>query len=279
MKAGFVTIIGRPNVGKSSLLNMILDRPVSGVSPKPQTTQRQVKGIWNVEDIQVVFVDTPGIYISEKKSHIDLLNFAKDALLDVELVLLLFDPTREFGDEDLSAISLLKNLKTNVFIVFTKIDLVKDNLDIITSDRISKASKELGENLKDTFLISSKTGQGKKYLQKAILEMMPEHDFYFESNDQINIKEIKTLAHELISEACFNHLNEELPYEVKIEVKDVEDEGNIIRINSYIVTKKESQKNIIIGSKGVNISKIGKHARVLIEKSLGRKIFLDLKVR
>ena len=181
MKSGFVTLIGRPNSGKSSLVNMLVDKKVAGVSPKPQTTQKQVKGILNIGDTQIVFVDTPGIYHSNKKSHLDLLNKAKHALEDVELVLFVVDSTREFGTEDEKALDILSLLKLDVFLVITKIDLIKGGLDKIGEELVEKAESKLKDRLKETFLISNKTSEGRDILLKAIIKNMPEHFWYFEN--------------------------------------------------------------------------------------------------
>lgn len=279
MKSGFVTLVGRPNAGKSSLTNLLSGKKVSGVSPKPQTTQKQIKGIININDDQIVLLDTPGLYSSNRKSHINLTNVVRKSLEDVDLIIVVSDLTRDFGgDEDMKVLEMIRDSSKKVFVVFTKVDLVKKDLDIIANERIAIIEDRLGSNFIDSFLVSNKDGFGKDILLRAILKHLPEGEHFYQDT-VISKQDVIDKTFEFINEACFLNLDAEIPYSLKYDVGNVEIDERLIHVDCDIIYTRDSQKPILLGTGGFTLSQIGRTARKSLEDFFQTRIYLDLKLK
>ena len=267
-KVGYVAVIWRPNAGKSTFLNTLIGEKISITSKVPQTTRNKILAIYNDEESQVVFFDTPGIHESTKKFNAEINNQAISSLRDSEIVLYFIDSSRKDGEEETYIKKLLEFVNVPLFTVYTKMDL--------------RAQREImyGEN---DFHISSETKEGFDKLMKRIISSLPEwptlfpEDFYTKQSLYFRISEI-------IREKVFIHTKEELPHSVFIAVEEVEesttkDGKELLKIVAYVYTETESQKYIVIGKSGKLITQIGKEARTELEGVFGKKVFLALRAK
>ncbi|MGN1227904.1 MAG: GTPase Era [Christensenellales bacterium] len=271
---GIVGIIGKANVGKSSLLNAIIKEKVSIVSPKPQTTRNNVVGIYNDDDSQIVFVDTPGIFKSDSKLGDYMNRSVTSVASDVDLLLVLIDGTKSIDEETIKFISRFKD--ENVIVVVTKTDLM-------TFEKLYPKLSVLNalEFVIDIIPLSSHKNQNIDVLLKVIKEHLPKGDetcLMFE-RDMYTNKSVKFLAGEIIREKILLALDDEVPHGVAISIIKFEDEGNLTRISADIICERDSHKGIILGNKGQMLKKIGQSARIDIEKMLGNKVFLEIFVK
>lgn len=275
-KSGFVTLVGRPNVGKSTLVNKLTGEKISIISNKPQTTRNTIKTIINTEDCQIIFIDTPGIHKPKTKLGEYMVNLAETTMNEVDIVLYLVEATdSEPGTGDRHIAEQLKTLKTPVFLIINKIDLVKREkiLELIT-----KFSSLM--NFMSVIPVSALNDEGTDVILKEIKKRLPEGPKYF-PDDVLTDQPEKMIAAELIREKILQLVSEEVPHGTGVEVISFKDRPgkDIIDIEANIYCEKETHKGILIGKEGKMLKKIGSLSRVEIENLLGSKVFLQLWVK
>lgn len=273
-KAGFVAIIGRPNVGKSTLLNAILGERLAIVTPKPQTTRHKITGILNEPDAQIIFLDTPGYHKSQKPLN-QIMNEIVDAVIDdADIVCLMLEANSKDIDVEQSLFERIG--RDRCILLANKADLV---------DR--KKFNELAVRFRDEWgaremlLISALNGDGVLTLIEAIKERLPEGEPFY-PDDSYTTHSMRFIVSELIREQVFLKMQQEIPYSTAVEIEEFKEpkkQGDITRIRALVIVEKESQKPMVIGKGGCRIREIGTHARHAIEKLVGGKVFLDLNVR
>jgi GTPase len=271
-KSGMVAIVGRSNVGKSTLINTLVGTKVAITTPKPQTTRRPIQGIITRPQGQVVFVDTPGIMQKARDTLTNKLNaYAKDSLRDVNAVLYVVDPTRPIGDEEKQAFRLVEKITTPKLLVINKMD-----------DRASKNFvdyyRDLGSKFDAYVEVSGLTAKNTDLIEKWIWEQMPEGEFMYPEFQLTSMGNEEWLA-ELIREKLFLRLREEVPYSTHVEVNsiDIQDNGTVFA-DATIYTHSERYKPMIIGAGGRGIKEIGQSTRRELEAVTGKKYFLQLQV-
>jgi len=274
-KSGFVTILGRPNVGKSTLLNAVIGEKVSIVTSKPQTTRNRISGIKNIENAQIVFWDTPGIHKAKDFLNRIMVKAAISTISEVDVIIFMVDGSTPSGKGDEFIISLLKEIKQPVLLVINKIDLVdKGKLLPLIED----FSKKFG--FSKIIPVSAATGDGVNILLTNITELLEAGPRYF-AEDIITEKPERFIVSEMIREKIFALIKDEVPYSTAVEIEEFKDKKkrNIVVISAAIYVERSSQKKIIIGKKGSMIKKIGSQARKDIEVLLGTRVFLELFVK
>ncbi|MEK7747569.1 MAG: GTPase Era [Nitrospirota bacterium] len=278
-KSGFIAIIGRPNVGKSTFLNCILGQKISIVSDKPQTTRNKIIGVKHLPEGQMIFFDTPGIHnTSKEKSRLNhrMVETAESAFREVDLILLFVEPTLE--KEDRFLFDLLKKSKVPKILVLNKVDLVgKNKLIVLLSDL--RASLPISD-FQEIIPICAKDGENVERLTDLILTFLPEGTAYF-PEDQVTDQPIRFLASEIVREKVIEQTHDEIPYVVSVQVEQFrEDEvKGLISIQITVYVEKDSQKGIIIGHKGERLKAIGSAARLELEGLLDAKVFLEVWVK
>ena len=273
MKSGFVAILGRPNVGKSTIINRIVKHHVSIVTEKSQTTRNNIIGIYNAEDTQIVFLDTPGIHKPMQQLGKEMNNMAYSAAHDVDVALLVVDASKRFGAGDQFIVDHLDIHNTPLIIVFNKIDLAR--LD--ETEDLKETYREIFQKAMfiDTVALD---GFNIDDLIKKIVELLPEGPAYYPTEiitDKDEIFQIK----EIIREKVLKQLRDEVPHSIAIYIDHIEWEHKPLQIFASIIVEKESQKGIVIGAGGRMIKEIGSRARVDIERLLNKHIFLELQVK
>ena len=271
MKAGFVSIFGRPNAGKSTLLNTLMGEKLAIVSPKVQTTRHRIKAIMTEKDYQVVFSDTPGIIEPKYKLHEKMMQAVKGALEDADLALLIVDIKDSW--EDANSIFEALKLKVPAIVVLNKIDLV--NTDTLKEAIAFFESKKY---CKRAISISATSGINLKNFLKPVLELLPEGEPFFPTDD-ISDLPTKFFVSELIREKIYDLASDEIPYHTAVLVREFKEKETLIKIIADIIVHRETQKVILIGEKGSMIKKIGTEARKEIEQFLQQKVFLELFVK
>ncbi|WHE07921.1 GTPase Era [Thermoanaerobacterium thermosaccharolyticum] len=274
-KSGFAALIGRTNVGKSTLLNALLEEKVAITSDKPQTTRNTIQGILTGENYQVVFIDTPGIHKPKHKLSEIMIESVKKTLSEVDLIIYMIEPNIEVGPGDKYIIEHLISVDTPVILVINKIDTVPYEA-VDKTIEIFKAQY----NFKDILPISALKNKNIDLLKHTIVSYMPEGPQYFPS-DYITDRPEKFLVSEIIREKILNYLEDEVPHGVYVEVNSmkVRENKDILDIEAFIFCEKESHKAIIIGKNGQMLRKIGSSARTELESLFGQKIYLDLWVK
>lgn len=270
MKSGFVSIIGRPNTGKSTLINSIIGQKVAIISPKPQTTRNLVEGIYNEEDTQIVFVDTPGIHKPLDKLGVALNNQAYYSINDVDILLFVVDASTSLGKGDTFIIEKLKDIKKPIFLILNKIDKLTDN-EILLKINEYKDLYEFAEIIPVSALKKDNIDR----LIKVLKEYLPDSVKYFPDNETTTA-EIDFRLSEIVREKLFIHMNEEVPHSISCKLINYEENKNIISIYVDIIVDRESLKKIIIGKNGEMIKTIGHEARLDMEEMLGKKVYLEL---
>lgn len=275
-KSGFVSIIGRPNVGKSTFLNQILGTKVAIVTPKAQTTRNKIQGIYTTDSEQIIFVDTPGIHNAFNELGESMNNMAFDAIEGMDLILFIVDATMPFGSLDEEIIEKLNNINTPKIVVFNKTDLVKNQEKF--DELISRYS-----NLNSAFItkISAELRLGVDELLSKIIELLPIGPQYY-PEDQLMDQPERFMVAEIIREKILMTTTQEVPHSVAVEIESFKNDlknPNLININATIIVERQSQKKIIIGEKGSKIKQIGSMSRVDIAKFLGNKVYLELFVK
>ena len=273
-KFGFVSLIGRPNVGKSTLMNHLIGQKVSITSRRPQTTRNRVLGIDTVGEYQAVFVDTPGLHKEEKRAINRLMNrAAESALGDVELILLVVDATL-WTDDDEMVFSKIENTNVPVVLVINKIDKVHDKATLLPL--IERLSKRV--NFKAIVPVSALRSTNLDDLKKLVFESLPEGPHCF-SEDSITDRSSRFMAAELIREKLMRQMGDELPYSATVEIEEFKEEENLLRISAVILVERAGQKKMVIGAGGSRIKRIGTDARIDMEKLFDCKVFLNLFVK
>jgi GTPase len=272
MKAGFVNIFGRPNAGKSTLLNALIGEKMAIVSHKVQTTRHRIKAFLNTADYQVIFSDTPGIIDPKYKLHEKMMQAVKGSLEDADLGLLLVD-AREGSEPSHDIFSQLK-LKAPAIVVINKADAIKDAKEL---DELKQFFSEQ-PYCKEVIIISALKKTGLKELLDRILFYLPEGQPFYEGDDLSDLP-TKFFVGELIREKIFLLYQEELPYHATVLVQEFKEKLTLIKISADIIVQRETQKGIILGEGGSMIKKLGTMARKDIEEFLGSKVFLELFVK
>jgi GTPase len=272
--SGFVSILGRPNAGKSTLLNALVGGKLAIVSEKPQTTRTAIEGVVNVDGAQIVFLDTPGIHTSGSLLNRRMMDTVRSSLADRDLLLYLADCTARFSEEDVQALEVLRDVATPAFLLLTKIDRLSDKRLLLPRIEQFKAMREFAEYIP----ISAVTGEGLDRLREAIFQTLPEGPAYFPP-DYLTDQPERFLAAELIRERILRETRQEVPHAVAVVVDEWKDEPKLLRISATIYVERAGQKAIVIGAKGATLKKIGTLARQEMETMFSRKIFLELFVK
>ncbi len=275
-RSGFVPIIGRPNVGKSTLLNRILGRKVSITSPKPQTTWTRILGVKTREDGQIVFVDTPGFHNPRGNFNTHMVERAKESLREGDLILHLTDVINPFSPEEELVIREIKATKAPSILVINKIDLLKDPSQLKEMEEVFSKKHNYNAILK----VSALKGENLDQLEEVIISLLPEGPPLF-PEDVYTDQSLKTLAREIIREKVFHFTHQEVPYCCAVVVEEFREDPsrNFLYIQATINVERESQKGILIGKGGSMLKKIGSSARRELEELFGKKIYLDLWVK
>ncbi|MGE6220186.1 GTPase Era [Nubsella zeaxanthinifaciens] len=270
-KAGFVSIIGKPNVGKSTLMNALVGEKLSIITPKAQTTRHRILGIVNEEDFQIVFSDTPGIIKPKYNLQDSMMTAVGGALQDADLILFVTDINERHDEEDV----LEKITNTNIPLV-----VLINKVDNSTQEQVMEKTKYWQEKLNPVqiFAISALHGYNLEGLLPLVLDYIPEHPAYYDKED-LTDRNLRFFASEIIREKIFNNYQKEIPYSTEVIITAFKEEDNISHISAEIIVERESQKNIIIGKGGAGIKKIGMEARKDIEKFIDGKVFLETHVK
>jgi len=273
-KSGFVSLIGLPNAGKSTLLNALVGQKVAIVADKPQTTRTSIQGVFTSPEAQIVFIDTPGIHKADSPLNKRLMDTVRAALEERDLLLFLVDATRTFGEQDRRALGLVRKTGTPVLLVLNKIDLVKEKARLLP---LIDEYRRLHE-FADYVPVSAARGQGLEDLRRTIVDRLPEGPAYF-PEDHVTDQPERFLAAELIREKVLAATRQEIPHSVAVMVDRWEETPQITRIYATIRVERDGQKAIVIGAKAAMLKRIGTLARQEMERLFGVKIYLDLHVR
>ena len=272
-KSGFVAIVGKPNAGKSTLMNQIIKYKIAIVSPKAQTTRNKIEGIYTDERMQAIFIDTPGIHKSTTKLGVELNRMAFSSTKDVELTLFIVDASKKITQEDEKMLERLKTLKSPLILVLNKIDL-------LTKSELIDISLQWNEkfDFKEVIQISALKDNNIEELKNIIYKYLPEGPMYY-SSDSICSYPKRFLITELIREKILFYTQQEIPHSVAVVCDSMKKKGQSYVIDATIVVDKDSKKGIIIGKQGAMLKKIGTAARKAIEEFLQCKVNLELFVR
>ncbi len=272
-KSGFVAIIARPNVGKSTLLNKIIGQKIAITTPVAQTTRKNIKGFYTDSNSQIIFIDTPGIHKPLNKLGEALWEQTKSVLDDVDLILFLVDAQDEAGRGDKWIVdNYLKATKTPVLIVLNKVDLIKD---LAKRELNTYSYKKMFEISPDTIKVSAKTGRNIDDLIKKIKEYLPLGDKMYDE-DEVTDQTMREVAQEVIREKIIFSTKDEIPHHCAVLIENYQELENIDRISAKIIVSNDSQKKILIGKNGSMLKKIGTSARLELERMLDKKVFLEL---
>ena len=271
-KAGFVNIVGNPNVGKSTLMNQLVGERISIATFKAQTTRHRIMGIVNTDDCQIVFSDTPGVLKPNYKMQEMMLAFSESALTDADILLYVTDVV-ENPEKNMEFLDKVKKMKIPVLLLVNKIDESdQKNLgDIVTKWHSLLPNAEI-------LPLSAKNKFGVDMLLKRIKELLPESPAYFDK-DQLTDKPAKFFVSEIIREKILLYYDKEIPYSVEVRVERFNENDSVIHINAVIYVERDSQKGIIIGHQGIALKKVSSEARKALEKFFGKKIFLETFVK
>lgn len=272
--SGFVSIIGRPNAGKSTLLNALVGRKIAIVADKPQTTRTSIQGVVTLPGAQIVFLDTPGIHKADTPLNKRLMAAVRASLDERDLLLFVADAAQAFGEEDRRALDLARRANTAVALVLNKIDMVKEKARLLPLIEKYKAAFDFVDYLP----VSATKGKGLDELRQAIVARLPEGPAYF-PEDHITDQPERFLAAELIREKALHVTRQEVPHSIAVTVDQWEESPALTRIFATIRVERPGQKAIVIGAKGATLKRIGALARHEMERLFGLKIHLDLHVR
>ncbi|MCR5265989.1 MAG: GTPase Era [Cyanobacteria bacterium RUI128] len=275
MKCGFVAIIGRPNVGKSTLLNQILEQKIVIATNKAQTTRKRIKGIFTEKDVQIIFVDTPGMHKPLNKLGEFLLDEAKVSVPDADLVLFLVDVSTPAGKGDKWIVeNVLKNVNSPVIMVLNKTDKASPK----KIDENILSYRELYPDFAQVVRISAKTGKNKAKLVEEIKKYLPEGEFLY-PEDVVTEENMRSIVEEIVREKILINTSDEIPHSVAVKVDEYSEEPDIDRIRATIYCETKSQKGILIGKGGGLLKTVGTQARQDLEKITEKKVFLGLQVK
>ncbi len=271
-QAGFVNIIGKPNVGKSTLMNILVGERLSIISSKAQTTRHRILGLTNSENYQIVFSDTPGMLKPQYELHKNMMSFVNISLEDADVILFVTD-LYETDEEIEEVIEKINNSGIPVILVINKIDLAKEGqLETVTEYWTSR--------VKSSVVIPISAGEkfNTDKIMQEILERLPEHPAFYDKEELTDRSE-RFFASEIIREKIFNNYKKEIPYSSEVNIEEFYVKNKIIRIRATIYVERDSQKGIIIGDKGKAIKKVGMEAREELEKFFGKQVFLETFVK
>jgi GTPase len=272
-RAGTVSLIGRPNAGKSTLLNRMVGQKVAIVSDKPQTTRTRIVGVQNYPDGQIVFVDTPGIHRPLHRLNVRMVDAAVETLREVDVVVLVFDASTKPGSGDAFVSRLLEGVKRPVILVLNKIDLMAKAKLLPLIEQIQG-----WHDFAAIVPVSAGTGEGVERLERVLLDLLPEGD-PIHDEDYLTDQPERAIVAETVREKVLAHTRAELPFSTAVLVDQFSEEGKLLRLYCTILVEQESQKPIIIGRGGDMIKTIGTEARQDLERFFGTKVFLDLRVK
>lgn len=268
-KAGFVSIVGKPNVGKSTLMNRLVGEHLSIVTPKAQTTRHRIMGMLNSDDYQIVYSDTPGILEPKYALHEAMMGFVKVSLEDADVILLVVEWGERF---DPAVYSRFAESKIPVLLLLNKMDKAQgDRKAMVSSWQTHLPSAKI-------LPISSLTGENVEQILPTLLQLLPEHPAYFPKEDFTNRSE-RFFASEIIREKIFMNYTKEVPYSTEVGIEDFKDEKDLLRIRATIYVERDSQKGILIGKGGSSLKKVGTEARMDMEAFFGKKVFLEMRVK
>lgn len=270
-KAGFVSIIGKPNVGKSTLMNKMMGEKLSIVTSKAQTTRHRVMGIMNGEDFQIVYSDTPGILKPQYELHKSMMKFVNYSLEDADIVLFVTDIYEEYEENE--AVRKLNKVNAPLFLILNKVD---QSTQEDTARKLEYWKEKI--NPKEAIPVSALEGFNTDKVFQLILDNLPVHPPYYDK-DQITDKPERFFAAEFIREKIFQHYKKEIPYSTEVAIVQFKEEEKLIRISAEIYVERESQKGIIIGNKGEALKRVGVEARKEMEKFFGKQVFLEQYVK
>lgn len=272
-KSGFVSVIGRPNVGKSTLLNRVMGYKILIESNKPQATRNSIHCVYNEKRGQIVFLDTPGIHKPHHKLGESLVSSAKRALKDVDLILFMVEPDEQFGPGDKYIAEILKDIEIPCVLLLNKIDSVPKDRIFLVLNRWAELY-----DFDEYIPISATSGENVDRLMDLIFSYLEEGPMYY-PEDMITDRPEEFVVTEMIREKIFNNTMEEIPYSVAVDLRDYDQRDDLMYIAADIIVERDSQKGIIIGKRGSMLKKIGSEARKDIEDLLATKVYLDLHVR
>ena len=279
-RSGFVCILGRPNAGKSTLLNALVGEKLAIISPKPQTTRNRIQGIVHVpkrkahDGGQIVLIDTPGVHKPDSSLGRKMMVEVREALEGCDLVLILMDVTREFDPRDQFALELLKQSHTPAFLILNKVDMVREKARLLP---LIEEYRGL-HDFKEIIPISALKHNGLDVLLKKVIAELPAGPAYF-PEDQVTDQPARFMAAEIIREQVLQATSEEIPYATTVVVDSFEEGSRLSRIAATIYCERAGQKGILLGKRGQMLKKIGTGARLQIERMLGTKVFLELYVK
>ena len=272
-KSGFVTLIGRPNVGKSTLMNHLIGQKIAITSNKPQTTRNRIQTVLTTEEGQIVFVDTPGIHKAKNKLGEYMVNVAERTLNEVDVVVWLVEPSTFIGAGEKHIIEQLKKVKTPVILVINKVDMVKREEVFAFIDAYQKQY-----DFAAIVPVSARTGENTDELVKVLFQYLP-YGPQFYDEDTITDQPQRQIVAEIIREKALHALNEEIPHGIAVAIDRMEFKRKLVNIDATIICERDSHKGIIIGKQGAMLKKIGSNARFEIEKMLEMQVNLKLWVK
>lgn len=270
-KSGFVSIVGKPNAGKSTLMNRLVGERLSIITPKAQTTRHRILGILQGNDYQIIFSDTPGIIEPKYALHEAMMDYVHSALEDADITLLMVTPEETY---DQTVAEQLRKRKGTLLIAINKSDLLQSNQ---IDDKI-KYWQQHYPDARAVLAISAATGSNCDVLLETMLNNLPEHPPYY-GKDELTDKSERFLAAEILREKIFLNLSQEVPYSTEVVVTQFKDEGDLLRISAEIYVERSSQKAIVIGKSGSMLKKLGTEARKDLEAFFGKKVFLETYVK
>lgn len=273
-KSGFVSIIGRPNVGKSTFLNHVIGQKIAIMSDKPQTTRNKVQGVLTTDDSQIIFIDTPGIHKPKHKLGEFMLKVSKNALREVEVIMFMINAQQKLGPGDQYVMEMLKGTNTPVFLVVNKIDTIQP-------EELMKKIEEYRHefDFAEVVPISALEGNNVDTLLKTIKKYLPEGPHYYPA-DQVTDHPERFIISEMIREKVLHLTRDEVPHSIAVEIEKIRrDEDDRVHVMASVIVERDSQKGIIIGKRGSMLKEIGTRARKDIENLLGSKVYLELWVK
>ena len=273
-QCGYVAIVGRPNVGKSTLLNRILGQKLSITSRKPQTTRHQIHGIKTEGNVQAIYVDTPGMHMGGEKAINRYMNrAASSSLADVDVIIFLVDRLR-WTEEDEMVLQKLKHTKTPVILVVNKVDRLEEKEQLIPW--LDELSRKM--DFAHIVPVSARNGYNVERLERLVNSYLPESIHFFD-DDQVTDRSSRFLAAELVREKVMRQLGDELPYQITVEIEEFKEIEGVLHISALLLVERSGQKRIVIGEKGSRLKTIGRDARLDMEKLFDCKVMLNLWVK
>ena len=272
---GYISIVGKPNVGKSTIINAILEKKVSITSRKSQTTRNNILGIKTVGNKQMIFIDTPGMHVKSKKTMNKILNKSAQSIIEDSDIVLFVLQRLSLDKEDQLIIEKLKESEQKTICVINKIDQIEDKNKLLPL--IEKLSSQYP--FIEILLVSAKTNDGMGDLVESIKSHLPENQHMYDENFQINTSEDKFMISELIREKIIRRLGDELPHDTFVKIDDINNKTDIVEVYATIFVNRQSQKQIVIGAGGKILKNIGEQSRIDIEEYLNKKVFLKTWVK